>query len=482
MKKLFTPIFMLLCSNLLTYGQSTEGTAFSAIGRGAATTFVTDYQSIGINPSNLGWTKRVTGKTVSIGLAEMNINATSDLFSDSELRDKLFNSNGGGFTQDQQRAAADVLSGSGVGFDVQFQPIAFAVTTKKLGGLGFSVSDQISMNFTLGNTVSDIFFEGFTSSFFDSVVLRDGTILANDGTLTQMDKDSVAIGKKNNPFTIAAIFDGTEGSLLWTRQWNLSYGREIYSFAKDETNIATLYGGIGIRYVQGIGLIEGNGRNGQLEGFISTSGPIADLNNPSSDFLAINSSNNGFGFDFGLSAIILDKIKIGASLNNIGSISWEGESFRMQTDTITAFTFSGLEDFSPEESDLDAFNLNDSSFVTSNETKTVSLPSTFRLGASIQLVKGVEAGIDMVIPTNDAPGNIDRAMWSVGGSAQWTVFKLSAGFVTGGNNTGVQIPVGFSLVAPKNIWELGLGTRDIQGFFGSSSNVGLAMGTLRFRF
>jgi hypothetical protein len=33
----------------------TQGIAYTAVGKGAATTFVTDYHSIGINSSALGW-------------------------------------------------------------------------------------------------------------------------------------------------------------------------------------------------------------------------------------------------------------------------------------------------------------------------------------------------------------------------------------------------------------------------------------------
>ena len=55
----------------------TEMSVFSSTGRADATTFVTDYQAIGINPANLGWAGRYPKKKVFIGLAESSFSAYS---------------------------------------------------------------------------------------------------------------------------------------------------------------------------------------------------------------------------------------------------------------------------------------------------------------------------------------------------------------------------------------------------------------------
>ena len=49
-------IFSLLCLLSVTYSiAQTQGVAYTAVGKGVATTFLTDYQCLGINPSALGW-------------------------------------------------------------------------------------------------------------------------------------------------------------------------------------------------------------------------------------------------------------------------------------------------------------------------------------------------------------------------------------------------------------------------------------------
>ena len=49
-----------------------EGYVSSAAGRGGvATTFVTDYQCIGINPANLGFDTLISKKRISFGLLQI---------------------------------------------------------------------------------------------------------------------------------------------------------------------------------------------------------------------------------------------------------------------------------------------------------------------------------------------------------------------------------------------------------------------------
>jgi len=46
-------VVLLILISTLALGQG-EGSVFSSTGRGVSTTFATDYQSLGINPANLG--------------------------------------------------------------------------------------------------------------------------------------------------------------------------------------------------------------------------------------------------------------------------------------------------------------------------------------------------------------------------------------------------------------------------------------------
>src|SRR5690606_38746471 len=78
-----------LCAPALV-GQS-ELSVFTTTGRAASTTFVTDYQAIGINPANLGWTWRHAGKHVAFGLAEGSYSVYSNALTRADIRNRLLN-------------------------------------------------------------------------------------------------------------------------------------------------------------------------------------------------------------------------------------------------------------------------------------------------------------------------------------------------------------------------------------------------------
>ena len=45
------------------------------------------------------------------------------------------------------------------------------------------------------------------------------------------------------------------------------------------------------------------------------------------------------------------------------------------------------------------------------EEKKVKLPSTFRIGASFKIKEAAELGVDIIIPTNDGMGNINKSYY-----------------------------------------------------------------------
>jgi len=98
----------------------TQGIAYTAVGKGAATTFVTDYHSLGINSSALGW-KNEFGKKFTLGTSEFGFGIYSDALSVDKLR-SLYgairtNASGGqnsqATRQEQQQFAKD-FAGSNI--------------------------------------------------------------------------------------------------------------------------------------------------------------------------------------------------------------------------------------------------------------------------------------------------------------------------------------------------------------------------------
>ena len=83
-----------------------ENSSFTATGRGGATTFVTDYQALGINPANLGWHSEFEDKKFSMGFNELTYSIHSGALSKQTLRDEfksaILGEEGASFSYDEK--------------------------------------------------------------------------------------------------------------------------------------------------------------------------------------------------------------------------------------------------------------------------------------------------------------------------------------------------------------------------------------------
>ena len=187
--------------------------------------------------------------------------------------------------------------------------------------------------------------------------------------------------------------------------------------------------------------------------------------------------------DLGLSFIIADKVKIGLAYTNIGSMTWNGNVYSINDTSIYDTESAGLQNYSIFQQLGDVTGDEGLFEWQGIEEKKVSLPSTFRLGASFKVKEKAELGVDVIVPTNEGVGNIQKAVIGLGGDLYplpW--LRLSAGFLTGGNYDS-QIPVGITFVAGDGSWEAGFASRDAITFFSQNGpTLSLSLGFMRFRF
>ena len=112
-KSITSFLFTVLFSTLLN--AQTQGFSYTAVGKGYATTAVTDYHSLGINVSALGWGTGYEGKKFTMGLTEFGAGIYSDSLNSDKLRNlyktirtSVQNGNTSNIDwQKQQAAAAD---------------------------------------------------------------------------------------------------------------------------------------------------------------------------------------------------------------------------------------------------------------------------------------------------------------------------------------------------------------------------------------
>ena len=86
MKQRILLLFAVALTTFFVQSQ-TQGVAFTTVGKGVATPFVTDYHCLGINASALGWGTGYADKRFTMGSSEFGFG----IYSDNLTADKLKN-------------------------------------------------------------------------------------------------------------------------------------------------------------------------------------------------------------------------------------------------------------------------------------------------------------------------------------------------------------------------------------------------------
>ena len=483
-----------------------ELSSFTSTGRGGATTFATDYQSLGINPANLGWEYKFDGKKMALGGPEFGFSLYSQALSKPDLRSMLNQTISGKYndlTYNQKVQAGKDFTTTGFALNLSLGTLGFAYMDPKAGGFAFRMNDNVQWYSKLGTTASNLLFLGKTSAYFDSIKIYQGgniQTISNpnynnySGTSSlpsTVNPDSVIAGYSSVPLPISQIMKNSEITMSWTRDYNFSYGKKLFG---DST--FAMFAGIGIKYVQGLGMIDiKSDQNGKMTAFSSLS-PVFGIDygtaSNSSNVVAstggafgdaFKSVGKGMGFDFGLNIVVKNKFKLGVSLINMGKVTWSGNVYTVKDTLVVSTTNAGLNNYNVA-SQLGNIMGNKGIMKLEGQAERITkLPSVLRIGASFVLNKYLELGVDVINPMNDDPGSFKKALIGFGGDfkpAKWV--KIQAGYVTGGNYD-FQVPIGIVFVTKGGSWETGIASRDAVTFFSKKGpTLSLSMGFLRFRF
>lgn len=453
-----------------------EMSAFTATGRaGVSTTMATDYQALGINPANLGMIKS-TGdvlqkpQIITFGLAETAISVHSDALTKSELARNFFSFNGaqGGdsLTKEQKIEAGLSFANSGIDLNADVMAVGLAITpTRKVGGFALGVRDRFSSSFRFNGAAADILFNGYNAAYFDSLVV------VNDDTT----------GYATKPVLLSELFGGSRFSLNWYREIHLAYGRVLV-----DEDAFKLYAGAGVKYLMGIGYMDVNVQNG-FNAYASL-GSVFNVNygnNPTPSSVEKGLVGSGMGFDAGITVALLpeEKLKIGASVTDIGSMTWNGNVYSAQDTILPSIEASGVNSYNLID-ELEDFAADSNYFNWQGEQEIkVALPTLVRLGASFRVIDQLELGLDVIAPVNESAANFQQAIFAFGVDVRPAPFiRFSTGVSTGAQYD-LSIPVGLYFSAPLQIYEVGIASRDVVTFFTQNSpNLSVALGFLRFKF
>jgi len=333
--------------------------------------------AIGLNPANLALDDR--GSNVTLQIAPFGFRAGSDLINYGIYQDYFTGmdslaANGQPYvdkngkrvriakplTQSDKDAILGLFPGgiAHTQFDFDITEFGFTVQSHKIGGIGFSVSDQVGVNLDIP--------EGYLKMLLDAFP-------PNGATYT---------------------LDNTSITASWLREYNLSYARMLPVELKWVKNISV---GIGIKYVQGFGYFGTNHYAGSIQVApvtdSLTNGKTIVLPGPLTgnvDFLQYQShipfdsvANNlmkpagtGIGFDFGVSGEVFQALRVGVSLTDIGKVTWN-----KYTKAIVGKGGFSVSDFNQQDSVKNAFK----GETTDTTAFKTSLPGALHVGAAFQV-------------------------------------------------------------------------------------------------
>ena len=473
------------------FGQQ-ELSNFTATGRaGLSTTLATDYQSQGINPANLALEPTYDGMHQTFGLGELGFSVYSDAISKFNLGSALWDPNRRLTNTEKAQAASD-FAGRGITVNLDFLYGGYA-WQKVSGGSGFclAVRERAQWYSKFNGMAADILFKGLSSNYFDSLAIQSIYDSASNGYTFDTLGAIATI-----PQTLSQILNGTRISMSWVREYALGYGVNVVNSFDFKLNL-----GVGAKYIQGIGYMDLQSDGKTLTAFIAaspwfgikffeqkadtTTDSTRVINTGSNLGFLPNSAGQGVGFEIGLTAVYKDRYRFSVAATDIGSVNYETNVYEASDTLLTNISNRGFYNYNffQNASQFDGFQ-RDLIRWKGLQNRIQPLPTKLRMGAAIVKEKW-SAGVETVIPLNDAAGNFVKPIWSVGG--EYTVgswLKLGTGLVFGGNyGSTVLMPMGITCIVSNGMWELGIASRDVITYVKAQNPMlSLATGLMRFRF
>ena len=449
-----------------------DGGAFNSTGSGFSVVSLNDYQSLGVNPANLGWQK--TSHKMHVGFFEFGLSIYSEPLTKSMVYNDLLGSSTDFTDQAQRNDAIKRFTDTELLINISNTLFGFSYQDEKLGGFAFAVRQRVSWRSTLNEQASEFLFEGYNSPYFDSIVVQP-----NGDT----------IGYSTNPDEASKLYNPTDISHLFYNEFVLGYGRKLV----DKENFK-FYAGIDFKLLQGYGIMNYNSISvTQVEGYQALSpsyGVKYDEPTPSQlSGSGWQTAGMGFGIDIGVSFEIYQKTRVAIALNDVGSIKWDGNVYEGENVPIWKIETPGIDNYNifSESGGIIADNSNLGEW-KGLEDKTVSTPMHLRAGANHQAMDELAFGLEVLIPlsSDDLPGEYVNPYYAAGAQyspAKW--FQLSAGFTYGGGY-GLNVPLGLTfrpIHSESTLWEVGFASRDILTWFKTTDPVvSMVFGFLRFGF
>ncbi len=388
------------------------------------------YQSLGINPANLG---RVSQRRKGGAILQVGGNFYSDGLDFQQVIGLTFREDSLG-----EALKNEIVSQTASGefayegnLDVNWFSYSYASPT--LGGIAVNVQDRLASTATIPNEALGIMLLG---------------------------ENSAAVQNAANISDLSGLGDGADVSYSHIRAVRIGYGRMIARVRGGNgggdfrNELFRIYAGGTLQLLWGVGYFNGEIQNGNF----SSKSTFADLyrvnygqltiGDPLLQRQLLNTVGQGVAFDLGLGVDIGEKISFGASIVDVGGLTWDEGIVTTSTDFVTLVDSSQQGLINSYQISQEAGNFLDLGTQGTAPSFETLLNAQTRLNFAYRLNDRMRLGGDMVIPLRSAnPEAIDIEAATLTGSFSWAIVPqyiyLSSGFIYNGS-FGARLPLGIS--------------------------------------
>ena len=156
MKQLLSFLFLIFFVAILP--AQTELSSFTSTGSGYATSTINDYQSLGINPANLGWTRN--DHSMNIGFFEFGGSIYTEALTKKQIYNDLY---GNPITLDAQgkQDAAKAFTDARMIGNASLMLAGFSYQDENIGGFAFNVRERFIWHSLLNENAAHYLFLGY---------------------------------------------------------------------------------------------------------------------------------------------------------------------------------------------------------------------------------------------------------------------------------------------------------------------------------
>lgn len=501
-------LIIVLFLGATVYSQQNLVGDYRAVGMSGGNMFNIDDAAINTNPSLLGWQKDNYEHNFAINFCDFNISSFSpladfylaELFNESfepesdiedpgatlyglQVWDEMLSSFDyptqtyetyqTSYTRKERESVKQGLTNNN-SFKMNKTIFAGTYVSVQSGVYSFKVNTETTAQFKLSETFADLCSYGKTSSYFDTLVLIDGSHLPNiEENYTDSILEQTYLGFSNDTLTIGDIIGNSTVQFLKTRYYSIGWGNQY-----DLSNKAyKLYLGANLNFIEGLRYIEV--KNNEEEIIISNFSPFSTYKSPN--------GNCGIGSSISFSGTLELKENwlLSVGCNNLGVINWKAKPkrggigmFSNGNDNAEYANYEyGVSKTMFFNDQLEEANFNWEKIKT--DTGRVSIfratPANFHLGVKRQLGTFFSIGASLVSPINkNVVGSMSYTLFSLNYELTFKKITLFSGL--NNMNNVFSMPIGFSIGSRKSKFELGASIADLLGYFNKNKTNNFSLG------